>query len=341
MIEVIRDSFILNYSVFVLIIFLFKDEVNYLFSQIVLIYKWYPFIQCALFWLSFNDTAGNFSLFGDTHLLFFKFGDIAVHLCIATLLFLNHYIKFKSKSLLVLFVIAIVYIYMIAASYNRAGMLGYILSMMLFLYLSVNSQIKEMIYKYLKWLPVAVIVALPFYLHTKVDENFQGRKPGLEQLKENITSIFISNADGSLGDNKVWRLVWWGKIIGYTFGGNYFFSGKGLGVNLRVDDEIDTEELSELRSPHNFHLNILARYGVPVFFLWLYWIYLILKDVWVRRHHLVDVMMGVIFFMFIFNASFDVYLEGPMGAFPFWTFVGLFLAISAYDIKLEAELKDV
>ena len=26
---------------------------------------------------------------------------------------------------------------------------------------------------------------------------------------------------------------------------------------------------------------------------------------------------------FIINASFDVYLEGPMGAFPFWTFVGL------------------
>jgi hypothetical protein len=26
---------------------------------------------------------------------------------------------------------------------------------------------------------------------------------------------------------------------------------------------------------------------------------------------------------FIFNASFDVYLEGPMGAFPFWTWVGL------------------
>jgi hypothetical protein len=27
---------------------------------------------------------------------------------------------------------------------------------------------------------------------------------------------------------------------------------------------------------------------------------------------------------FIINASFDVYFEGPMGAFPFWTFVGLF-----------------
>ena len=26
---------------------------------------------------------------------------------------------------------------------------------------------------------------------------------------------------------------------------------------------------------------------------------------------------------FIINGSFDVFFEGPMGAFPFWTFVGL------------------
>jgi hypothetical protein len=37
---------------------------------------------------------------------------------------------------------------------------------------------------------------------------------------------------------------------------------------------------------------------------------------------------------FIFNASFDVYLEGPMGAFPFWTWVGLlFMSEGVADAK--------
>jgi hypothetical protein len=32
-----------------------------------------------------------------------------------------------------------------------------------------------------------------------------------------------------------------------------------------------------------------------------------------------------VLFAFLLNASFDVFLEGPMGAFPFWTWLGLYL----------------
>jgi len=31
----------------------------------------------------------------------------------------------------------------------------------------------------------------------------------------------------------------------------------------------------------------------------------------------------VMMMAFLVNASFDVYLEGPMGAFPFWTWLGI------------------
>jgi hypothetical protein len=34
----------------------------------------------------------------------------------------------------------------------------------------------------------------------------------------------------------------------------------------------------------------------------------------------------VITLAFLVNASFDVFLEGPMGAMPFWVFVGLVYA---------------
>ena len=33
---------------------------------------------------------------------------------------------------------------------------------------------------------------------------------------------------------------------------------------------------------------------------------------------------------FLLNASFDVFLEGPMGAFPFWTWVGLLFMTQAF-----------
>jgi hypothetical protein len=36
-----------------------------------------------------------------------------------------------------------------------------------------------------------------------------------------------------------------------------------------------------------------------------------------------NVMALVIIMAFLVNASFDVYLEGPMGAFPFWTWLGI------------------
>ena len=35
---------------------------------------------------------------------------------------------------------------------------------------------------------------------------------------------------------------------------------------------------------------------------------------------------------FLFNASFDVFLEGPMGAFPFWVFVGIDLIYSFFNL---------
>ena len=38
---------------------------------------------------------------------------------------------------------------------------------------------------------------------------------------------------------------------------------------------------------------------------------------------------------FIINGSFDVFFEGPMGAFPFWTFVGLLFLENTYGNPIE------
>jgi uncharacterized membrane protein len=67
----------------------------------------------------------------------------------------------------------------------------------------------------------------------------------------------------------------------------------------------------------------MARYGIPLFILWLYWIFLIIKPLFKRKLSLKEHAITCILISFIVNASFDVFLEGPMGAFPFWTWVGL------------------
>jgi hypothetical protein len=159
----------------------------------------------------------------------------------------------------------------------------------------------------------------------------------IEQLKNNALSIFATNNDGSsLNDNKVWRLVWWARIVDYTFFGEYFILGRGLGMSLAETDEIDHDPIEgNLRSPHSFHLTILARFGVPIFFLWLYWMFLHLKKIRDKNISAYMLILLSISLSFLINASFDVFLEGPMGAMPFWIFVGLVYAEEAFNLTIK------
>lgn len=327
-VNVVRDSFMLNYAGFTFILFLYKDHLDVVISKLALVYKWFPLMACLSFLcISYIPFFEDFKLFGDIHLLHYKYGDMAVHLLISTLLLINGYIRMPRR-FMVANAVLIVYVFLVSASYSRAGMVCFVASFAVFYFCSYNNVLKKQISSSLKYAPLLILLALPLYLGTHVQENFQGRKVGFSQLSENITSIVSPDTKGTLNDNKVWRLVWWAKIIDYTFGGEYFLAGKGLGMSLAVDDDIPNAE-EELRAPHNFHLNVLGRFGVPVFFLWVYWIYLNLKGIRKKKRDPLYLILQVVFLAFIVNASFDVYLEGPMGAFPFWTFVGIMYAMDA------------
>jgi hypothetical protein len=49
-----------------------------------------------------------------------------------------------------------------------------------------------------------------------------------------------------------------------------------------------------------------------------------------RQLNAKTLLISTVLLAFIVNASFDVFLEGPMGAFPFWTWVGLLLMTQAF-----------
>ena len=83
-------------------------------------------------------------------------------------------------------------------------------------------------------------------------------------------------------------------------------------------------------------MTILARYGVIVFLTWVYWVYLTFIRLKRKERSAIVVLNTSILFVFLFNASFDVFLEVPMGGFPFWIFVGLDLASEAFINKKSA-----
>jgi hypothetical protein len=320
---VAQDASMFLYAGFVFIVFLFRGQQNELLQKISLVYRWYPLVVFVNFILvSYVPFFQEVKIFGGIPLMLYKYGDMAVHLLIATLMMFCGMIRLDKKWTIINGLL-IAYLFLVIATYNRAGMMSYLAGISLFLWVYRKRFSAETLRSYLRFAPLLLLMVIGVYVNTRVDENFQGRKVGLEQLKQNVLSIFDNSVEeGGLSDNKVWRLVWWYSILQQSTQGNNILFGRGLGENLAVINDVKTED-ENLRSPHNFHLNVLARFGYPVFLLWIFWIVIHLKQINVRRHPEFQILILIAFLAFIINASFDVYLEGPMGAFPFWTWLGI------------------
>jgi hypothetical protein len=162
-----------------------------------------------------------------------------------------------------------------------------------------------------------------------------------EQLIANISTVVQDDPqDQELEGTKEWRLAWWKVIIDDTIGGPDFWTGRGFGLNLAVADGFQLSDPG-LRSPHNGHLTVLARMGVPGLVVWLsfqgaFGIALLLAAYRSRRARLPTwvALYGWIFVYWLaslINASFDVYLEGPQGGIWFWAIVGFGLYLLSVD----------
>jgi hypothetical protein len=165
----------------------------------------------------------------------------------------------------------------------------------------------------------------------------KGRPATFQQMIDNLLSIFGSSANGGLEGSKQFRLAWWGKIVDYTVFGNYFWTGKGFGVNLADADGFQSTADHSLRSPHNSEMTVLARMGVPGLGLWLllqgvFVVGLLRALVALRRAGDVELaaVAGWILAYWVamsVDTSFDPYLEGPQGGIWFWAIFGLGLVI--------------
>lgn len=211
---------------------------------------------------------------------------------------------------------------------NRGGLVAMSMVVLVLLFVRQSSRWLAM------FLIVAILLALGMLIDPRID--LGGRREfSFRQLTDNVTSIFVSTGD-SLEGTRSFRLRWWGEIVDYTINGPYFWTGKGYGIALAAADGFDTTEAEELRSPHNGHIEILARSGVPGLVLWILlhasFAVVLFRAAQRARADGRRTWLMVVGWLFVMwaaalaNATFDPYLQGPQGGIWFWSVMGLGLA---------------
>ena len=334
MLNVLRDSFAFQYAWFAFIIYFFKDEYDFIWQKVIQIYKYVPlvlFLNFILFYFVFLYLPP-INIFGNQSIIIYKNGDKSVHLLISTILMFLYTDQY-SRKWLIANTILIVINFLILLALTRSGSVAFMLALFSFFIFSKEKILNESVRKLLKYVPIIMIISMGLFIAIDIQGDAQGRTISLSQITDNFSSIVGANIDGNLADNKVWRLIWWAKLVNESFTLQHFFVGKGLGMSLAGNDMLNTDD--NLRSPHNFHLTILARFGYIVFIAWVMWLVSLFKPLFTRKLTGKTLAITSILLAFIINGSFDVFFEGPMGAFPFWTFVGLLFIENSYGNPTE------
>lgn len=344
-VNALRDGVLWGYGVFAL-------AVGYLVWRLPLerpVISWYarymfwlPFwvpVASLVYW-SFQEVIPRFPWGpgGGTPILTLKGGDIAVHLAgiLAFWLLIQPYWRQAGVQKMRVFWLGWLLSFAMVGFLGRAA----------FLVITVTALFLAFHVSLVRWVRVlalvSLLVAVFIAFNLDIDVGFKSRRTiSVSQLLTNVRSI-VGEVEGFGGEGtKRWRLMWWGKIIDYTFCGEYFWTGKGFGINLADDDGFQVSKEGSLRSPHNSHLTVLARAGVPGFLIWTAFFLLLGLRLWlsylrwrVRGFRLeAGLRLGVLSYLLAatINASFDPYLESPMGGVWFWTLVGLGLGMLLKD----------
>ncbi len=216
---------------------------------------------------------------------------------------------------------------LLVVSRSRGGFLGIAMACaLIFMFRPSNRMVRLFI-------PLAVVGVLFVALDVRLELG-GGRELSAEQVATNILSIFTEQDEDVLDTTEEWRLTWWTSIINDTLFGDRFWLGRGYGVSHAELDGFD--DATGNRNPHNISINFLGRAGFPGLVIWLA---LILTTFWslyrcyirasrAGRKDLASINLwimawGLAYFVY---ASFEVYLEGPQGAIPFWALMGFAIA---------------
>jgi hypothetical protein len=187
--------------------------------------------------------------------------------------------------------------------------------------------------------PVVLMVGLAWAIDFKIPAH--PRPISVTQLAKNLASL-TGGGSSELSDTAQWRDDLWTSLLKETRQYNKLMTGWGFGPNLaeRMGFEGERTE-GPLRSPHNSHLDILARMGVVGVMiwgaLWVSWFATMIRARQRLRALSNRFTHGVIGFCIasvvaiLVNAYFDPTVESPQVAMWLWTLFGLGLGLVARE----------
>jgi len=332
----LRDGALWGYAAFAVVLYAIVSSYPQALARIVSWYslfaRTFPFVMTIVLLVPY--AAWPVIPLTGRPLVWYKPGDVGVHLAGVVVAVLLGIAPIRRRGAL-LWVLCLANVALRVAAVNRGGMLAMASAWLVMLLLLAPATPRSAVVWIKRTAPVlllltfilvCVVAAWPSALdHLGIDLD--------TTLKKYASLVTFSDQTGTISD----RLAWWRKIVGYTFGGEYFWTGKGFGINLGLDDGFDwhysAEDAGTLRSPHNSHLTFLARAGVPGFLSWIAtqgtWLFTLLRAYirsTNRRHTLWRrwfCFLTCYWTAFMVNAMFDVYLEGPMGGIWFWSLFGV------------------
>jgi O-Antigen ligase len=343
--DAIRDSAILLYSLFAFIVIALILEKPGRLRWILRVYGRFAWLYGMIGGVAFNLTAYCAIFLYDGGLYFpgtniempnLRAGEAAVHLSGAAVFML---LGFRRVSLLW---VMLLFVNILSVAVSRGGMLSILIPLGLAAVL--GGQVRRLAPALLSAsLLLAVTYAIGLEVQHVDSDMPNQRSIGAAQILENFESILGTSDALNLDDTKTWRLRWWQSIGDYTFNGPYFWTGKGYGLALaETDGFVGTEKDAPiLRSPHNVHMTMLARSGVPGLALWILvqvaWFMALMNAQIVARRRGETQWANLFLWVacyglaIVIDSSFDVAIEGPMVGIWYWSLFGLGIAsIMAY-----------
>jgi hypothetical protein len=346
--DALRDAMLVFYGLFAYIVASLILQRAVILTLLIERYK--RFIPCIIFLSPIIPMVGYISgnvMVGGWYLQVGKVGDLSCHLTAVIAFSLIGFVRLRLKTL-----IFILLIELFTFSQGREAMLAFIVGCSVASAFSPN---RHALRRVLAIVGVsAVVLSILGALDFQIPGQKEGRDIAVRQLVINATSVFTNTGSERADVTKEWRLNWWSDIIDYTVHGPYFWNGKGFGPSLADLDGYqvgDPESGPPLRSPHNAHMTILARGGVPALVLWIgalgSWLVAVMHQL-IEAKKLRDEWWACVFaflltywMIMVVSGSFDVALEGPVLGIWFWTIHGIGLAALILHRHRVATLQDI
>jgi hypothetical protein len=160
------------------------------------------------------------------------------------------------------------------------------------------------------------------------------------QLFANVTSIGGEQTSGNLAGTVQGRQQLWSLVLHKQVADGHLIRGSGFGPNLALQVGVLDNGTDSLRSPHNSHLDVLARMGLVGFSLWIalwlgwYW-RLVAGCLRLARHGLyarrqVAVLCLIVATATLVSSFFDPQLEGAQAAVLLWVVFAVGVVVTSF-----------